>query len=370
MTTKIIYPDYHKSSVSLSNSICKHFHIPTKHQTLESLDAYLNKGYQHVVLMLFDGLGSKILTQHLPADRFLHKHKVDDISAVFPSATVIATTSITTGKNPSEHGWLGWFMYVKSLDKIVTTYFNTVKGTDEEVADYHVIQSEFPNETIIDAINKMGNAKAYWYSPFEQMLYDQYKLDDTFDQIAKLCKDNEKAFFYIYNTEPDNLMHQHGVDDVCITQKIEWINAKTEQLARSLEDTLIIVTADHGHINATPIFLEEYPQLQKLLLRETSIEPRATNFFIKEGMQGSFVCLFNQLFGKDFKLFTKQEVLDLQLFGSGNQHDKFESCLGDFLAVAITNKYIMDKYTKNPMKGIHGGLTEEEMMIPLIIIET
>ena len=61
-----------------------------------------------------------------------------------------------------------------------------------------------------------------------------------------------------------------------------------------LKDTMLIVIADHGHINCDEILLEDYPDLYNLLDGDTWIEPRMCAFKIKNGMDEEFKYLFNK----------------------------------------------------------------------------
>ena len=51
-----------------------------------------------------------------------------EITTVFPATTTAATTSIATGLNPVEHGWLGWNMYIEPIDETITLFRNCEKG--------------------------------------------------------------------------------------------------------------------------------------------------------------------------------------------------------------------------------------------------
>ena len=55
-----------------------------------------------------------------------------------------------------------------------------------------------------------------------------------------------------------------------------------EQLCKELKNTLVSVTADHGHIDSRGVALTDYPNIMECLVRMPSIEPRALNFFVKE----------------------------------------------------------------------------------------
>ncbi len=42
--------------------------------------------------------------------------------------------------------------------------------------------------------------------------------------------------------------------------------------------------------------------------------------------------------------------------------------IGDYLAVAVGRTNLENKPSKMPLKASHAGLTEEEMMVPLIVV--
>ena len=369
---KITYPDYNNCLVNVSNSILKYYGVKNTHNTLAELDKYLEKEYKNVIILLYDGFGSNLIKRNLGEASFLNKNKVKDITSVFPATTTAATTSVTTGMTPTEHCWLGWNNYVKSIDKVVTMYLNVLKDTDLAAADYNVSRTEFPYVSIFEKINNVGNAKAYAVSPYEGITYNAETPDEMYDKIIELCKNDEKKFIYAYCIEPDFSMHINGIEDDKSINLMQILNDKTQELSSKLEDTLLIVTADHGHITVGGhIILSDYPQIKDMLIRETSIESRATNFFVKKDKIEDFKEEFNKLFDSDFLLLSKQEVLDKDLFGTGTPNEKFYDCLGDYIALAISDKVIADTTASESLilKSHHAGVTEDEVLVPLIVID-
>ena len=88
-------------------------------------------------------------------------------------------------------------------------------------------------------------------------------------------------------------------------------------------------------------------------------------------MTQQFKDIFNKEFGIKFILLTKEEVRKKKLFGDGTEHPEFNDMLGDFLAVAVDDLSIFNtREEKDFFIGVHAGLTEDEMIIPLIVIET
>ena len=79
---------------------------------------------------------------------------------------------------------------------------------------------------------------------------------------------------------------------------------------------------------------------------------------------------FNELLGDKFELVKKDDVISRKMFGNGIPTDRFESCIGDYLAVAKGDFCMRDNKNGPIFKSIHGGDSEEEVKIPLIVVES
>ena len=189
-----------------------------------------------------------------------------------------------------------------------------------------------------------------------------------FERIERLCSEDGKKYIYAYDIEPDHSMHRQGTYCDEVKDIIKDRNEKVEQLCKKLHDTVIFVIADHGHITVENMFLKDYPDVVECLERNTSLEPRAVNFFIKQEKKEIFVELFNKYFGEDFDLWTKEEVINKKLFGDGEENTIFRSALGDYLAISKNNKTLLYEGDKEFLSQ-HAGYTDDEILIPLIAIE-
>lgn len=363
----IKYPDYNNSIVNIACSVLKHYGAEPKHPTLPLFDDLLEKNYKNVVIMVFDGLGMDTLEHHLKKDSFLRSHSRTGISSVFPPTTTAATTSLESGLTPIEHGWLGWCLYFREIDEIVNIFKNTLKDSSEIAADYHVADKIISYKNIFDKINEAGNARAYCVSPFGTNRVSS--LDEMFEEAKRLCNQDGRKYIYTYSEEPDALMHMNGCYSSAVSSLIENIDKTVEAFCNELTDTLVIITADHGHINMNYKVVSDYPELFEMLERPTTIESRATCFYVKQEYRDQFADEFYKIFGDDFLLFTRKEVLEHKLFGEGIQHPKFEEFIGDFLAIAIADKGIAYSHASKQFVSNHAGMTECEMMVPFISVE-
>jgi len=141
-------------------------------------------------------------------------------------------------------------------------------------------------------------------------------------------------------------------------------------LCSRLEDTLVIVVADHGHVKNEFLTLTDYPEIYGMLQRMISIETRAFAIYIKDDVEHEFFEeKFNEVLGDKFELVKKDDVISRKMFGSGIPSERFESYIGDYLAVAKGDFCMRDNKNGPIFMSIHGGDSEEEVKIPLIIIE-
>jgi len=117
-----------------------------------------------------------------------------------------------------------------------------------------------------------------------------------------------------------------------------------------------------------PIYLDEYPELLKMLERTPSLEQRAVSFKVKEKYKNEFPQKFRSLFGKNLKLYTKQEIIDSQLFGDGRENELFQDALGDYIDIAYeSNKCIISSEDEVYLSH-HAGYSDDEIYVPFIVI--
>lgn len=362
-----MYANYSNGITNLACSVLKYFGAAYTHDTLKYMDNLLQYPYNNVVVMLFDGMGVDTLRYHLPQDSFLRRHLIAEYSSVFPPTTTAATTSLESGLMPVEHGWLGWSLYFSEIDKIVNIFPNTEKDTWENAAEYNVAQRYLPYKSIFEKINEAGYAKAYSVSKFgTNKIRTQ---DELYSEITRLCKQNGKKYIYSYWEEPDSTMHFKGCYDDSISDILHTIDKKVEKMCDGLKDTLVIVTADHGHCDLENLILSDYPNIVKMLKRPISIEARAIGFHVKDEYLLQFPVEFHETFHDDFLLLSHKQILEQQIFGNGVPHQKFFDFVGDYMAIAIADKGIVNSNMSNKFKSNHAGMTEKEMVIPFIAIE-
>ena len=387
-----VFLDYNNCLVNLANSVLKRFGADTTADTLPLADKYLTKDYRNVVVLLLDAMGMSILEKHLDKDGFFRSHVAGAYSSVYPPTTVAATTSVFTGLYPNEHGWLGWDVYFPQVGKNITVFRNTdqmvekkdakPEGTDSDgnpvwpwdsvitdvkAADYDVPRTYIPYKTIIDKINDAGK-KAYFSMPF--MPPFPQDPESILARVEDLCKEPGEKYIYAYWNEPDNTMHRTGTRSDETHEVITALEKQVEDFASRLEDTLLIITADHGHMDSRNVCILDYPEIMQCLERLPSIEPRTLNLYVKDEYMDTFPEIFRKNFGDEFLLLTREEVLEDKLFGIGEDREGLEGMIGDYVALAVSELSVFNTHLEAQlMPGGHAGLTPEEYEIPLIVIE-
>lgn len=364
----VVKNNYNECLTNLGCSIQKYFGLNVKHNSIEYIDNILNENQpKNVVLILFDGMGSRILDRTLDNNDFFIKNRIKEITTVFPATTTAATTSIRTGLNPIEHGWLGWNMYISPIDETITLFRNHRKGEEATISDNFLkIKNKLVQTTIADEINRDTDYNAIEIFPFGENPYND--LDEMLKRIEDQCNKEGKQYIYAYDVEPDYTMHRKCADSNAVKELIKTRSNKIEKLCEKLNDSIIIVIADHGHKKADHIFLKDYPEIMQMLERTTSIEQRAVSFKIKRSYADEFVKEFNKNFGEDFKLYSKSEVIENHLFGYGEENELFSEAIGDFIAIAENSSKCIITDGDKVLKSQHAGYSDDEIYVPLIVV--
>lgn len=378
----IIFPDYNHSILNLINSILKHYNVKTKYNGLTKLDKILEKDYKNIVLIILDGMGKHILSKTSP-NGFLEKNTIDTITSVCPSTTTAAITTYYSGKPPIETGWIAMSQYFKEygraiemLRKIDSYTGETIKNTKMDVYDL------VKYETIYEQIEKASpEVKAYEVNPVFCEARSKRNINaDSIpllcDTIKSICTNKYKNFILAYSDNPDSILHKYGCESDEAKEYITNAEKEIEKLSDSLKDTdtLIIVSADHGHKDIEKVYnILELEDIQDCLIMPASLESRAVTFWVKEDKKEKFEKIFKTKYKEEFILYKKEDFLNQNLLGFGIKHPKIDDFIGNYIAIAIGSSIIkletnIGKEKKNK-KSTHCGFTPDEMEVPLIIIK-
>ena len=200
-------------------------------------------------------------------------------------------------------------------------------------------------------------------------------LDEIIENIKMIVNMPNDKFILGYSDNPDGLLHKYGTDSEEAKEFILEAENKIEKLYHELpEDTLVIISADHGHKNINKAYtLLDYPEIQECLILPPSLESRTVSFWVKEEMKKEFEERFNKIFKDEFWLMTKEEFLGKHFLGYGNKHPKIDDFIGNYIALSISDSIIrLETFLaegKKVKKSTHCGLTKDEMEVPVIVLE-
>lgn len=361
--------DPERCLVNVSSSVLSYFGVKPFHATLESLDRiFAERQPQKVAILLFDGLNTYVKNKNLKPEDSLIRHSKISVTSVFPPTTVAATTALLSGRFPCETGWLGWSQYFREFDVTLDMFTHTISKTGKKYP--RALPEEFCSyESIVEKIDKEGNGSGDMLRP--HAIGGQAKnLSHFFELLDAKLSGKKKEFLYAYWPDPDAVMHEEGVSSRKVRQVIRYINKHVARIASKHKDTLFLVLADHGMVDIKFHRIDEHPDFYALLERNPCLDCRATLFFVAPENQKRFESLFERYYGKYFLLKNKRDILAENWFGIGTPHPLFESFLGDYMAVSVSDRafFIPDESGENiPFAAAHSGILKEETEIGIAV---
>ncbi len=367
---RAIRPDWNNNLLNITSALAEYLGCPSGKPVLPELRRELAKGYKNVVFLILDGFGIHPMRKNLEENAFLRRRLTRTLTSVFPSTTTNATTSFRTDLYPMEHGWFGWSLYFKDAARCVDI-FPCVDSQTGEALGRGFTEKRLPTVSYYlrgkEEIERSVVVPPYWDRD-EENKYVWRTFSELAEAVEAICERKGRQFVYAYCDMPDSVMHRYGVTSPEAKETINALNGGVERLASRLFDTLLIVTADHGQIDVSgEIELYRDEELLSFLDCPPYLEARAAAFSVKAGCKEKFRTLFLRSYGKDFALLESERLIRENFFGLPASDRA--ALLGDYIAVGKTDKIMRLTPRSHSFKGHHTSLTEEEMLVPLILAE-
>ncbi|ELY88182.1 type I phosphodiesterase/nucleotide pyrophosphatase [Natrialba hulunbeirensis JCM 10989] len=379
-------------------------------------------GIDTVVLFLLDGFGYEHWTRdyrdHELLARITDQGTVTPLTSIYPSETAAAITTLQTGALPVEHGLLGWFQYLASADQVITTLpFLTTSGEPLESAapaadpddlfdaepvysraadegiDSYAIQPEAYAESGYSRVSTAGAERIGYGDPAE-LAATIREVCESSGSGSESSATSARTPTYVYAYEPtiDAVSHVEGTTADRYQDELGTITTQLQQefvaaLESSVaERTLLLVTADHGLVDTVPSeniemeAWEDWPAIRESFRRDEHGEPRLptgsprnAHFHVQPDRVADVRERLAAHLGDEAMIVTREEALERDLFGPSTPSSLFDSRCGDLLVIHRNRGLSWplpgtDESAVGDQIGLHGGLTREEMLVPLAAV--
>jgi type I phosphodiesterase/nucleotide pyrophosphatase len=344
-------------------------------------------GRKRIVLFVLDGMGCRRLTAAVPRGA-MQAHLRASLTSVFPSTTATAITTFLTGLAPAQHGLTGWHIWFAEQATIgailpfrarVSDRPLTALGIDPAaVFDHRSLFERLPvrsyavaPERIISSVFNRAHstgAQPCAYSSLEQLF------DVTLNCLRNT---SERCYIYAYYADYDSVAHEHGADSRRAMRLLQRFDDAFEAFLAAAAglDATVLVTADHGFIDSPPprvIDLEQHRSLQMMLSAPLCGERRAAYCYVRPQCAETFEQYIAQELGEQAWLHRSQTLIEQGWFGPGPPHAQLSQRVGDYTLVMKadwTIKEWLPGEQRHRQLGVHGGVSEDEMTVPLVVAQ-
>ena len=405
-----IYPYY--DGLSLANlpaSVCHWLGVPplagpsggAPALVSEILDLF-PRSFQHVILLVVDGMGLNTLQEALrlagPDGDYAAwaglagEGVLAPLTSVVPSTTAAALTSLWTGAAPANHGIVGYEVWLKEYGMIANMIFQSPASFTGDVGSLqragfdartflpvptlgpHLVQNGVrPYAFQHQSIARSGLSTMLFpgvdVNPFKSLSDLWVTLEGLLESGGK-----ERNYIYIYWGELDEHSHRFGPGDPRVSLELASFSHQMAYIIRALRargrgDTLLLVTADHGHIftpRQAEYELRNHPRLLDMLVMLPSGEARLPFAYLRPGQDAAFLDYLETTWRGQFLAAPSQQAIQSGLFGARGRYERLPERVGDYVIFPQAPAYWWFGSRDNPLLGRHGGLSRTEMLIPLV----
>lgn len=313
------------------------------------------------VLVLFDGLGVAQL-EH-PSARAFKASMASAIDAPFPSTTAVSLATVATGLPPSKHGQVAHLTWMPDLGRVVNC-LKWVTLTGEPV--HYDYPNVLPSPNLWERLRNAGvepitvQPGDFSGSPLTRVLYrgarfePAWDVDDLADATIQLASEPGR-FIFTYVPYVDFAGHVWGLGSEELTEAMGLASSVWERIAAGLPpDAVLLGTADHG--------LKEFTEESKLLIRDKRFE----------GLRFAGDARGVHVWGDEesidgFAEGTGGTLVDPTGLVGPEPTDLARSRLPRKLLLAPEDVAVLPKGFDKRLRCYHGGLTPDELHIPLLV---
>jgi hypothetical protein len=325
------------------------------------------------VVFLIDGLGSELLRRYQHAAPFLSSLVSRPATCGVPSTTATSLTSLGTGLSPGQHGLIGFTARIPGTGTLLNHLLwdrdvDPIAWQPHQTA-YALLAAEGVQVTTVNK-REFANSGLTVASSRGARFVGADKVGERIAAVLAAARGGS-SMTYLYDSDLDWTGHKYGVASTAWLQQLAIIDAETEQLREALPSSVrLLVVADHGMVDSplsSRIDVEDQLELRDGVALLGG-EARFRHLYCRRGAIDEVVSTWSEVLGDRATVLTREQAGARGWFGpvearvSQRIGDVVVACHGD-TAVMSTRDFPYE----NTLVGLHGSLTPDEMLIPILL---
>ncbi|GAA2117933.1 nucleotide pyrophosphatase/phosphodiesterase family protein [Nocardioides bigeumensis] len=327
------------------------------------------------VVFLVDGLGAELLDRYAHAAPFLSGLAVGQrpATAGVPSTTATSLTSLGTGLTPGTHGLVGFTSRVPGTDRLLNHLF-----WDKRVdpVEWQPNPTAFSRLAAAGATVSVVNKREFRGSGLTTAAHRGATFvgaDRVGERIAAVvaAARHTPSLTYVYDGDLDWTGHRYGVASSHWLQQLAMVDHEAEQLRESLPDqTRLLVVADHGMVDSPAharVDVDEHPELRDGVALLGG-EARFRHLYCSGGAVADVCATWTGFLGDRADVIVRDEAVARGWFGEAAPG--MLPRIGDVVVAAHSDLGVfssVDFGYETTLIGLHGSLTADEMLIPMLV---
>jgi len=314
------------------------------------------------LLVLCDGLGDTQLAH--PDVAPLVEARRGAVDAGFPTTTTVSLATVATGLPPARHGLVAYQLWLPEIGQVANTIKWTTLWGDPLDLDFDAF---LPRPNTWERVAAAGvepivlQPLGFDDTPLTRTLYRGCRREaysDAGEAVAAALQLSRppRRLVTLYLPQVDFAAHVGGQGSEMYATALRLVTGIWERIADRLPPVVVMVgTADHGHID---IPKDRQIRLAKADHAERTFygDPRA--LFVR----GDGASLADHLPAVWVPLAEMEGW-----WGPGKPHSRFAERVPDGALLADPGYALLHRFADDRLIGQHGGLTPEEMRVPLLV---
>jgi Type I phosphodiesterase / nucleotide pyrophosphatase len=313
------------------------------------------------------------------------------ITSVFPTTTVSALTSLSSGVPPGRHGLLGPLQYLPRFN--LTADILRMSRSDRPGLEELVGPGWSPSDVSgVPSVFRRGvqgvalTRRRFDHTGFNRVLYDgaEFVGYSTASDLAHLLgellrRSHPPPLVMVYWDELDTVHHLRGPSTELFEFEANRIAHLVAHVAERADverqrSTHLFVTADHGQVPVDParqIRVDLIPEIADEMARPLAGDRRAGYLTARWGRLEALTSALRRNLPPETRILPMADAVAAGLYGPPPYHPELVERLGDLLVLVpipyglLTPRLRVESRTPEFL-GSHSGLEPEELLVPLV----